>query len=177
MQPLQLLAQGEAFPRLGLIAFLDTFFKGLDALLQRVEQLSQPLLAGFREALLTLIEDLSCKLGELCPQLVSRTLQIVQTLLMTFLLLTQFGMQRSRLGIKTPQFRFFCGALQVPGVGRVSGIVAFDLQQLDFATSGGKLGLPGGVGLAQVADFIAARIELSVQAVVGHVGGGQTLLQ
>src|SRR3546814_12592028 len=65
----------------------------------------------------------------LCPQFVSRALQIVQTLLMTFLLLTQFGMQRSRLGIKTPQFRFFSGALQIPGVGRVSGIVALEDQK------------------------------------------------
>ena len=71
LQALQLLAQGETLARLGLITFLDAFFEGLNALLQRVEQLAQALLAGLGKPLLTLIKDLPRQLGELRAQLIA----------------------------------------------------------------------------------------------------------
>lgn len=62
-------------------------------------------------------------------------------------------------------------------MGRVPGVVALDLQQFDLATGGGKFGLLGGIGLAQVTDFVTAGVELGVQPIVCHVGRAQALFE
>src|SRR5690606_7700309 len=91
LQPLELLGQREPLARLVLVAVLDALLERLDALLQRIEQLSQALVTGIGKALLALIENLPSQLGELCTQLVTRALQILQALLMGVLLLTQLS--------------------------------------------------------------------------------------
>ncbi|MNF85924.1 hypothetical protein D3C84_683430 [compost metagenome] len=118
--------------------------------------MSEALLTGFGKTLLALIEDFPRQLGELCAQLVSRALQVVEALLMAVLLLTQFGVQRGCLGIQTAQLGFFTGAFEVPGMGGVASVITFDLQQFDFPAQGGQVCLLGSVGLSQIADFIAA---------------------
>ncbi|MNL78592.1 hypothetical protein D3C87_2050220 [compost metagenome] len=62
-------------------------------------------------------------------------------------------------------------------MGRIPGVVAFDLQQLDFTAHSGQFSLPGGVGLSQISHFIAASFKLGVQAVLRQLGHGQTLFQ
>lgn len=79
--------------------------------------------------------------------------------------------------VQATQLSLFAGALDIPGVSRVASIVTFDLQQLDFTAQRGKISLLVGVGLAQVTDFVAARIELGIQAVLGQLGHGQPLFQ
>jgi hypothetical protein len=106
LQALQLLGQREALAGFSLIAFFHAFFKGLDAFLQRVEQLPEALLTGFGKTLFALIEDLAGQLGELRAQLVSRALQVGEALLMAFLLLAQLGTQGGRQCIETTQFGF-----------------------------------------------------------------------
>ncbi|MNP74912.1 hypothetical protein D3C76_1718650 [compost metagenome] len=49
-------------------------------------------------------------------------------------------------------------------MGGVTGVVAVDLQQLQFTALGGQLGLLDGVGFAEVADFVAAGLQLRLQA-------------
>ncbi|MNP29512.1 hypothetical protein D3C76_1225400 [compost metagenome] len=96
---------------------------------------------------------------------------------MTVLLLAQFGIQAGAVRIQASQFGFFGRAFEVPGMGGVAGIVTFYLQQLDLTAHGGKLGLFGRVGLAQVADFIAASVQLRLQAILGQLGRGQALIE
>ncbi len=91
LQAFKLFGQGKAFTRLILIAFFHTLFEGLNAFLERVEQLAQAFLAGFGKTLFALVEDLPCKLGELRAQLVTRALQVGKALLMAFLLFAQLG--------------------------------------------------------------------------------------
>ena len=177
LQTLQLLGQRKAFARFGLIAFLDAFFKRLDALFQRIEQLPQTLLTGFGEALLALVEDLAGQLGELGTQLIPRALQVTETLLMAFLLLTQLGVQRGGLSVQATQLNVFAGALNVPGMSGVAGVITFDLQQFDFTAQGGEVCLLGGVGLPQISDFVASSFELGIQPILCQVGHGQTLFQ
>ncbi|MNL28974.1 hypothetical protein D3C87_1506440 [compost metagenome] len=177
LQPLQFLGQGETLTGFGLITLLDAFFEGLDAFLQRVQQLPQTLLTGFGKTLLTLVEDFAGQLRKLRTQLVSRALQVTETLLVAFLLLTQLGVERGGLGVQTTQLGFFAGALQIPGVGGIAGVVTLDLQQFHFTAHGGEVRLPGGVGLAQIGDFIAAGFELGVQSILGQMGRGQALFQ
>ncbi|MCY1460841.1 hypothetical protein D9M71_784330 [compost metagenome] len=81
------------------------------------------------------------------------------------------------MGIEAPQFGFTGGAFDLPGVGGIAGIVTIDLQQLQLTGLGGKGRLLGGIGLAQVADFVTTGIELSEQAFLGHLGTAQSLLQ
>ncbi|MNI38691.1 hypothetical protein D3C73_928440 [compost metagenome] len=177
LQALQLLGQGETLTGLVLIAFLDTFFEGLDAFLEWIEQLPQALLAGFGKTLLALIENFPRQLGKLRAQLVSRTLQVVEALLMAVLLLAQFGIERRGLGIQTAQFGFFAGAFDIPRMGGVPGVVALDLQQFDFTTQRSQIGLFGGVGLGQISRFIAAGFELCIQSVLRQLRHGQAFLQ
>ena len=98
LQPLQLSGQGKALAGLVLIAFFDALLEGLDALFQRLEQLSQPLMGGLAEALLTLVEDPAGELGELRAQFVARGLKVGEALLMRVVLLAQFGVQRGMGG-------------------------------------------------------------------------------
>ena len=177
LQTLQFLGQRKAFAGLGLVTFFHTFFEGLNAFFQRIEQLTEALLAGFGKALFTLVEDLARQLGELRPQFITRTLQIIEALLMALLLLAQFGVQRSRLRVETAQLGLLVGALKVPGVGGVTGVVTFYLQQLDFAAQGCQFCLLGGVGLAEVGDFIAAGFQLRVEPVLRQLRHGQPLFQ
>src|SRR5690606_5202086 len=100
LQTLQLLAQGKALARLLLITFVNTFLERLDALLQRVEQLTEALLAGFGEALLTLVEDLRRQLGELRTQLVARALQVIEALLLVVAVSLQLGRQGRALWVR-----------------------------------------------------------------------------
>ena len=88
---------------------------------------------------------------------------------MAFLLLTQFGLQTRCLRLQAPQLGFTVGALQAPGVGRVTGVVAVNLQQLQFAALGGHLSLLDGIGFAEVADFVAAGLQLGLQASQGQL--------
>jgi len=62
-------------------------------------------------------------------------------------------------------------------VGGVAGIVAIDLQQFDFAAHGGQVCLLGGVGLAEVADFVTAGVQLGRQPFLGQLRGGQALFK
>ncbi|MNE44369.1 hypothetical protein D3C80_1385910 [compost metagenome] len=96
---------------------------------------------------------------------------------MAFLLLAQLGMERGGLGVQASQFGFLAAALKVPGMGRVTGIVTLDLQQLDLTAHGSQVGLLGGVGLPQVTDLVAAGIELCIKAVLRHLRSAQALLQ
>ena len=177
LQTLQLLGQREALPGFSLVALFDAFFKGLDAFLQWVEQLPQALLTGFGKTLFTLIEDFPRQLGELRPKLVSRALQVIEALLMAFLLFAQLCVERGGQGIQTTQFGVFSGAFDIPGVSGIAGIVTFDLQQFDFTAHGGKVGLLGGVGLAKIRDFIATGFKLGVQAILSQIRRGQALFQ
>ena len=177
LQTLQLLGQREALPGFSLVALFDAFFKGLDALLQWVEQLPQALLTGFGKTLFTLIEDFPRQLGELRPKLVARALQVIEALLMAFLLFAQLCVERGGQGIQTTQFGVFSGAFDIPGVSGIAGIVTFDLQQFDFTAHGGKVGLLGGVGLAKIRDFIATGFKLGVQAILSQIRRGQALFQ
>jgi hypothetical protein len=135
------------------------------------------LLTGFGKSLLTFVEDFPGELGKLRAQLVSRALQVTEALLMAFLLLAQLCIERGRLSVQTAQLGVFTGALEIPGVGGVAGIVTFDLQQFDFTAHGGQVCLFGGIGLTQIGDFVATRFELSVQTILRQMGHGQTLLQ
>ena len=72
----------------------------MDAFLQRVEQLAEAFLAGLGKALFALIEDLSGQFGELRTQLVTRTLQVSEALLVAVLLLAQLGAQGRRQRIE-----------------------------------------------------------------------------
>ncbi|MNI45363.1 hypothetical protein D3C73_997850 [compost metagenome] len=135
------------------------------------------MLTGFGKTLLTLVEDLARQFSELGTQLVSRALQVIKALLVTFLLLTQLGIQRDGLRIQATQLGLLAGALDVPGMGRVTSIVTFDLQQFDFTAQRGQFSLPGGVRLPQVGDFVATGFQLRVQAILGHLGHGQALFQ
>ena len=71
LQALKLFGEGKALTGFVLIAFFDTLLEGLDTFLERVQKLAQPLLTGFGEALLTLVEDLAGQLGKLRTQFVS----------------------------------------------------------------------------------------------------------
>jgi hypothetical protein len=135
------------------------------------------LLAGLGEALLALVEDLGGHVGELGAQGVASFLQVFQALLMAFLLLAQLGLQARGLRLQAAQFGFTVGAFQAPGVGGVAGIVAVDLQQLQLTALGGQLGLLDGVGFAEVADFVAAGLQLRLQAFLGQLGGVQALFE
>ena len=96
---------------------------------------------------------------------------------MAFLLFAQFGAQGCALGVEAAQFGFTAGAFKLPGVGGVAGFVAIHLQQLKFTGLGGQGGLLGSVGLAQIADFVAAGIELGEQAFLGQLHTAQALLE
>lgn len=93
LQALQFLGQRETLASLGLITFFHAFFEGLNAFLERIQQLAEALLAGLGKALLALIEDLPGQLGKLRAQFIARALQVVEALLVAFLLLAQFGVQ------------------------------------------------------------------------------------
>ena len=64
---------------------------------QRLEQLSQPLMAGLAEALLTLVEDPAGELGELRAVRRARP-EGRRALLMRVVLLAQLGVQRGMGG-------------------------------------------------------------------------------
>ncbi|MNR01091.1 hypothetical protein D3C85_1168850 [compost metagenome] len=96
---------------------------------------------------------------------------------MAVLLFAQLGIQTRAVRIQAPQFGFLGGAFEVPGMGRIAGVVAFDLQQLDFTPYGCEVGLLGRIGLAQVTDLIATGFELSLQAILGQLCGGQPFIQ
>lgn len=170
LQALQLLAQREALAGLLLVAFLHAFFEGLDALLERVEQLAKVLLAGLGEALLAFVENLGGHVGELGAQGVTGLLQVFQALLVAFLLFTQLCVQARGLRLQATQFGFAIGALKAPGVGGITGVVAIDLQQLQLTALGGQLGLLDGVGLTEVADLVATGVQLRLQASLGQLG-------
>ncbi|MNM93802.1 hypothetical protein D3C81_1061880 [compost metagenome] len=177
LQAFQLLGQREALAGFLLVAVFDAFFEGLDALLERIEQLPQMLVAGLGKALLALIEYLGGHFGELRPQLVTRALQVVEALLMAFLLFAQLGAQGCALGVQTAQFGFTGRTLQLPGVGGIPSVITVDLQQLKLTGLSGQSGLLGGVGLAQVADFVTAGIQLGEQAFLGQLHAAQALFE
>lgn len=62
-------------------------------------------------------------------------------------------------------------------MGGITGVVALDLQQFDFAAQRSEISLLGGIGLAEIGDFIAAGFKLSVETVLGHLCHGQAFLQ
>ena len=62
-------------------------------------------------------------------------------------------------------------------MGGIAGVVAVDLQQFDFATQRCQVGLLGGIGLAQIADFIAAGFQLGNEAFLGQLRHGQALFE
>ena len=177
LKALQLLAQREAFARFLLITLLNALFKRLNALFEGVKQLPQALVTGLGKALLALIENLAGQLRELRAQLITRTLQITETLLMAFLLLTQLGRLRSHLGIKPAQFDFLLRPLKVPGMGGIPCVVTLNLQQLNFTAQCGQLGLFGGIGLAQITDLVSTGIQLRVEALLGQLRHAQPLIQ
>jgi len=82
------------------------------------------LLAGLGEALLALVENFGGHVGELGAQRVTGLLQVFQTLLVAFLLLTQFGLKAGGLRFQPAQFGFTVGTFKVPGVSCVTGVVA-----------------------------------------------------
>ena len=96
---------------------------------------------------------------------------------MAFLLLTQFSLQARTLRLQTTQLGFTVGALQAPGVGSVTGVVAVDLQQFQFTALGGQLGLLDSVGFAEVADFVAAGLKLRLQGGLGQQGCVEALFE
>jgi len=95
----------------------------------------------------------------------------------TVLLFAQLGLKARGLGLQTTQFCFASGAFDVPGVGRIAGVVAVDLQQFQFTALGGQLGLLDGVGFTEVADFVAAGIQLRLQASLRQLRTAQALLE
>ncbi|MNN00062.1 hypothetical protein D3C81_1126450 [compost metagenome] len=177
LQALQLLGQGEALAGFLLVAVFNPLLERLDALLERVEQLPQVLLAGLGEALLTLVEDLGRHFRKLGAQLIPRALEIVKALLMAFLLFTQLGAQGRAVGIQTAQFGLAGAAFDLPGMGSVTGVVTVDLQQLQLTGLRRQRRLLGRIGLAQVTDFVATGVELGEQAFLGHLRTAQTLLE
>ena len=96
---------------------------------------------------------------------------------MTVLLFAQFGSQGGCMGVQATQLDFFLVTLKVPGMGSITPIVALQLQQLDFPAQRSQFGLFGRVGLAQIADFIAAGIQLGTQAFLGQLRHAQTLIE
>ena len=62
-------------------------------------------------------------------------------------------------------------------MGGVAGVIAVDLQQFDFTAHGRQVSLFGGVGLAEVADLVAAGVELRGQPFLGQLRGGQALFE
>ncbi|MND94882.1 hypothetical protein D3C80_871170 [compost metagenome] len=177
LQTLQLLGQGETLTRFLLVTVFNALLERLDTLLERVEQLPQVLLAGLSETLLTFVKDLRRHFSKLCAQLVPRALQIVQALLMAFLLFAQFGTQGRAVGVQAAQFGFTGTALKLPGMGSITGVVAVDLQQLQLTGLRRQGRLLGSVGHAQITDFIAAGVKLGEQAFLSQLGTAQALLQ
>ena len=175
LQALQFLAQGETFAGFLLVTFFHPFLEGLDALLERVEQLAEVLLAGLGEALLALIEDLGGHFGELGAQFITGALQVIEALLVAVLLLTQLGFKGRATGIEATQLGFAGTALKIPGMGRIAGVVAVDLQQVQLTGLGGEVGLLDRVGLAEVADLVAAGVQLRLQSFLGQQCAVQAL--
>src|SRR5690606_861523 len=132
---------GEALAGFVLVALLHSLLKGLDALLERVEQLAEALLAGLGEALLALVEDLPGQLGELRAQLVAGALQVAQALLVMLLLLTQLGGQGGALALQLAQLTLLLLALAAPVLGRLLGHLALAGEQLVLPAQGRQLGL------------------------------------
>lgn len=62
-------------------------------------------------------------------------------------------------------------------MGGVAGVVTVDLQQFDFPAHGGQISLFGSVGLAQVADFVTAGVQLRGEPFLGQLCGGQALFE
>ncbi|MCY1424669.1 hypothetical protein D9M71_404250 [compost metagenome] len=177
MQALQFLAQGETLAGFLLIALFHPLLEGLDAFLERVEQLAETLLAGFGKALLALVEDLPGQLGELRPQVVTGRLQVGHALFMGLALLPQFSFQAGAVGIQAAQFGILALAFLVPGQQGFPGALAFDSKQLGLAAQGRQFGLLGGVELVELAIFLAAVVQLHGQTVLGQLGIGQALFE
>ncbi|MCY1281530.1 hypothetical protein D9M70_303400 [compost metagenome] len=177
LQALQLLAQGEAFAGFLLIAFLHPLLEGLDALLERIEQLAEALLAGFGETLLAFVEDLPGQLGELRAQVVTGCLQVAQALFVGVALLPQLGFQAGTLGGQAAQLGLLALALLVPGLQRLAGALALDAEQLGLTAQGRQFGLLGGIEVAELAVLLAAVIQLHGQAVLGQLGVGQAFFE
>ncbi|MNJ50061.1 hypothetical protein D3C77_453220 [compost metagenome] len=135
------------------------------------------LLAGLGKTLFTFVKDLRRHFGKLRTQLITRALEVVQALLMAFLLFTQLGAQSRALGIQATQFSLTGATLELPGMGGVAGVVAVDLQQLQLTGLSRQRRLLGRIGLAQVTDLVAAGIELGEQAFLGHLRAAQALLK
>jgi hypothetical protein len=176
LQTFKLLTQGEALTGFLMVALLDAFFEGLDAFLERIEQLAKALLAGLGKALLALVEDLPGQLGELRTQLIARALQVVQALLVATLLLAQLGTQGRALGAQATQFGFLLLTLLLPGQGGLTGDLPLVLQQFGLAPLGRQLGLLVGLDLADLGQFLAAFIELRTQTSLRQLRIAQALL-
>ena len=177
LQTLQFLAQGKALARFLLITLIDALLECLDALLEWVEQLAEALLAGLRETLLALIEDLRRQFGELGAQLVARALQIVEALLLVIAVFLQLGSQRRTLGGEPTQFGFVAFAMLIPGLRRLTGNLPLLLQQLVLTTQAGQLGLLLHLDLADLGQLGATGIELSQQTGLAQLRMLQAFLQ
>src|SRR3989344_1171260 len=176
LQTLQLLTQGKAFTGFLLIAFFHTFFEGLDALLERIKQLAELLLAGLGKTLLALIKDLPGQFSKLRTQLIARALQVAQALLMAVLLFFKFGAKGRTLGIQTADFSFLLFALIAPSLSGFAGDLPLLLEQVGFTTQRRQFSLLIGLDLADLGDFLAAIIQLRRQAGLGQLRIFQTLL-
>ncbi|EST16201.1 hypothetical protein EDP1_4014 [Pseudomonas putida S610] len=104
-------------------------------------------------------------------------LQVFETLLVAFLLFTQLGFEARGLGLQTALLRLAGSALQVPGVGGITGIVPLDLQQLQLSPLGCQLRLLEGIGFAEITDFITTGVELRLQTGLGQLCCVQTLFK
>src|SRR5690606_16377175 len=174
---LQFLAQRETLASFLLITVLDAFFERLNALLEGIEQLAQPLLAGLGETLLAFGEDIAGQLGKLRTQLVARALQILQTLLMSLLLLVQLRRQGRTLGTQPAQFAFLVFAFGEPGLLVGTGALLVQRQQFALATLGCQFGLLRGIVLGQFSEFLTALVQLAAEHVLSQQGGVGALLE
>ncbi|MDT4848748.1 hypothetical protein FQZ97_828480 [compost metagenome] len=160
-----------------MIAFLHPFLEGLDAFLERVEQLAEALLAGLGETLFAFVEDLPGELGELCTQVITGGLQVAQALFVGVALLPQLGLQAGTFGGQAAQFGLLALALLVPGLQGLAGALALDAEQLGLAAQGRQFGLLGGIELAEFAVFLTAVVQLHGQAILGQLGIGQAFFE
>jgi len=98
-------------------------------------------MAGLAETLLTLVEDLAGQLGELCPQVVTRCLQVCQPLLMGVVLFAQFGFECGMGRAQPTQFTLLGVALGLQiGNGFIMA-VTLRAQQFGLAAQRSQLGL------------------------------------
>ena len=177
LQALQFPGQRETLTGLGLIALFHALLEGLDAFLERVEQLPQALLARLSKTLLAFIEDLPGQLGELCAQIVPRRLQVAQSLLVIVLLLAQLGGQRGMLGGQATQLGFLVGALGLPVLFGVAQACALLLAQLDFTAQRRRFGRHFSMPAAEALESLAIRLGPRGQPVLRQLRSRQALAQ